>query len=176
MWHDVGAKLEGLIAHDLEREFVEHWNREKDKSSAKPFDGWKGFEKLAQVGASEADKAADLNKHRLQMLRTVSVGPDPSNIRRDDIWRGYFRLIGRATRFIYLENQYIQEPKLADAIVKQAESQPELIVIVMVGTGTDDRQAVDPKPQAPSSPSNARWWMPHRMPSRCGLNSSSGCR
>ena len=149
VWHDVGAKLEGLIAHDLEREFVEHWNREKDKSSAKPLDGWKGFEKLAQVGASEADKAADLNKHPLQMLRTVSVGPDPSNIRRDDTWLGYFRLIGRATRFIYLENQYLQEPKLADAIVKQAESQPELIVIVMVGTGTDDRQAVDPKATGP---------------------------
>ena len=76
MWHDVGAKLEGLIAHDLEREFVEHWNREKDKSMVKPLDGWKAFEKLSQDGASGADKAADLNKHRLQMLRTVSVGPD----------------------------------------------------------------------------------------------------
>jgi phosphatidylserine/phosphatidylglycerophosphate/cardiolipin synthase-like enzyme len=88
-------------------------------------------------------RAADLNKHPVQMLRTVSVGPTLSNLRRDDIWRGYFRLIGRATRFIYLENQYFHEPKLAEAIVKQAESQPELIVIVMAGTGTDDRQAVD---------------------------------
>jgi phosphatidylserine/phosphatidylglycerophosphate/cardiolipin synthase-like enzyme len=145
VWHDVGTKLEGLIAHDLEREFVEHWNRDRNKSIAKPLAGWKAFEELAQGGASEADKAADLNKEPTQMLRTVSLGPDPSNIRRDDIWRGYFRLIGRATRFIYLENQYFHEPKLADAIVKQAESQPELIVIVMVGTGTDDRQTVDPK-------------------------------
>jgi len=145
VWHDVGAKLEGLIAHDLEREFVEHWNREKDNSKAKRLVGWKAFERLAQDAASAADKAADLNKHPLQMLRTVSAGPDPSNIRRDDIWRGYFRLIGRATRFIYLENQYFHEPKLADAVVKQAESQSELIVIVMVGTGTDDRQDVDPK-------------------------------
>jgi phosphatidylserine/phosphatidylglycerophosphate/cardiolipin synthase-like enzyme len=144
VWHDVCVKLEGLIAHDLEREFVEHWNREKDKSTVKPLEGWKAFEKLTQDSAGGADKAAGLNKHRLQMLRTVSVGPDPSNIRRDDIWLGYFRLIGRARRFIYLENQYFHEPKLADAIVKQAESQPDLKVIVMVGTGTDDRQAVDP--------------------------------
>jgi phosphatidylserine/phosphatidylglycerophosphate/cardiolipin synthase-like enzyme len=145
VWHDICAKLEGLIAHDLEREFVEHWNLEKDKSTVKPLAGWKAFEKLAQDAASGVDKAADLNKHPLQMLRTVSLGPDPSNIRRDDIWRGYFRLIGRATRFIYLENQYLQEPKLAEAIVRQAESQPDLIVILMVGTGTDDRQDVDPK-------------------------------
>ena len=45
----------------------------KDKSMVKPLDGWKAFEKLAQDGASGADKAADLNKHRLQMLRTVSA-------------------------------------------------------------------------------------------------------
>jgi phosphatidylserine/phosphatidylglycerophosphate/cardiolipin synthase-like enzyme len=145
VWHDIGAQLEGLIAHDLEREFVEQWNRERNNSMAKALAGWKPFEELTQVAASGADKSADLNKHPVQMLRTVSAGPDSSNIRRDDIWRGYFRLIARATHFIYLENQYFHEPRLADAIVKQAESQSELIVIVMVGTGTDDRQTVDPK-------------------------------
>lgn len=145
VWHDVAAKLEGKIAHDLEREFVEHWNRERDESKVKPLAGWKPLEELRQPGLSPADTSSRLNPHALQMLRTVSVGPAPANIRRDDIWRGYFRLIGRATRFIYLEDQYFHEPKLADAIVKQAESQPALLVIVMVGTGTDDLQTVDPK-------------------------------
>jgi len=144
VWHDVGAKLEGLIAHDLEREFVEHWNRARGSFTVK-LAGWKAFEVLVQGTATSTDKLPDFNKHPLQMLRTVSVGPDPQNIRRDDIWRAYFRLIGRARRFIYLENQYFNEPKLADAIVRQAEAQPELIVIVMVGTGTDDIQKVDPR-------------------------------
>ena len=120
-WLDVGAKVEGLIAHDLEREFAARWNREKDKSTARPLAGWKAFENLVPRGASAADKAADLNPHRVQMLRTVAVGRDTAGIRRDDIWRGYFRLIGRATRFIYLENQYFYTPELADAIVRQAE-------------------------------------------------------
>jgi phosphatidylserine/phosphatidylglycerophosphate/cardiolipin synthase-like enzyme len=142
VWHDVGTKLEGLIAHDLEREFVERWNRERAKSGRAPLAGWKPFEKLVQRRASGADHAAELNKHSLQMLRTVSRGLGPENIKRDDIWRGYFRLIGRATRFIYLENQYFYEPKLADAIVKQAEAQPGLVVIVVSGTGTDDLERV----------------------------------
>jgi len=146
VWHDIGAKLEGLITHDLERQFAEHWNREKDKSTFPPRPGWKPFEKLELAGPHGPDQATELNKHPLQMLRTVTVGLGPSNIRRDDIWRGYFRLIGRATRFIYLENQYLHEPRLADAIVRQAESQPELIVIVMAGTGTDDLQEVKPDP------------------------------
>jgi len=138
VWHDVGAKLEGLITHDLEREFVEHWNRERDKSTTKPLAGWKPFETLTRGALGRADRKADANEQPVQMLRTVSVGPDPSNIRRDDIWRGYFRLIGRARRFLYLENQYFHEPKLADAIVKQAEAQPNLVVMIVVGTGTDD--------------------------------------
>lgn len=143
VWHDVVAKLEGLIAHDIERQFVAHWNRDRTKSKASALAGWKAFEKLAQQTPSAADKSADLNQHPVQMLRTVAVGPLPADIRRDDIWRAYFRLIGRATRFIYLENQYFYEPALADAIVKQVESQPELIVMVMSGTGTDDIQVVD---------------------------------
>jgi phosphatidylserine/phosphatidylglycerophosphate/cardiolipin synthase-like enzyme len=145
VWHDVAAKLEGKITHDLEREFVEHWNRDRSKSTVKPLAGWKPLEELRQAAPSGADRSSKVNQHPVQMLRTVSVGPAPANIRRDDIWRGYFGLIGRASRLIYLEDQYFHEPKLADAIVRQAESQPALLVIVMVGTGTDDLQAVDPK-------------------------------
>lgn len=66
------------------------------------------------------------------------VDPAPADFRRDDIWQGYFRLIGRASRLLYLENQYFREPRLADAIVRQAQSQPDLQLMVLVSTGTDD--------------------------------------
>ena len=142
VWHDVAARLEGAITLDLEREFVAHWNHERTKSQAAPLAGWKGYEKLS---LDDARGGASVNRQKVQMVRTVSVGPAPAEIRRDDVWRAYFRLIGRATRLLYLENQYFHEPKLADAIVKQVESQPDLIVMVVAGTGTDDRQSVDPK-------------------------------
>ncbi len=136
VWHDVHAKLEGLIARDIEREFVLRWNREKGKSTGTNF--WKDFEILAPAAIASADKAPEKNKHKLQTLRTVSVGARTANVRRDDVWQGYFRLIGCATRFLFLENQYFHEPALADAIVKQTQAQPNLIVILVVSTRTDD--------------------------------------
>ena len=133
-WHDIHAKLEGLIARDLEREFVLRWNREKSTAAKLP--GWAACKKLGLSRLDSRDRAAAKNTHKLQMLRTVSLSA--GNIRRDDIWQGYFRLIACATRFIFLENQYFHEPALADAIVLQAQARPELIVIVVVSSRSDD--------------------------------------
>jgi phosphatidylserine/phosphatidylglycerophosphate/cardiolipin synthase-like enzyme len=138
VWHDVHAKLEGRIARDLEREFVLRWNREKDASTAAARPGWKAMEKLAQAPLDVSDATVDKNPHKLQMLRTVAVGINAADIRRDDIWQGYFSLIGCATRFLFMENQYFHEPKMADAIVRQTEAQPGLIVMIVVSAETDD--------------------------------------
>jgi phosphatidylserine/phosphatidylglycerophosphate/cardiolipin synthase-like enzyme len=139
VWHDIHAKLEGLIARDLEREFVLRWNREKAKSTASRLPGWKDLENLAQTPVNSVDKEVVKNTHKLQILRTVSVGTHTKDIKRDDIWQGYFRLIGCATHFIFMENQYFHEPKMADAIVKQAQAQLGLIVIIVAGSITDDK-------------------------------------
>jgi len=138
VWHDIHAKLEGLIVRDLEKEFVLRWNREKDKSTGSKLSDWKGFEALAQAPVTSVDREADKNLHKLQMLRTVSFGTNAPDIRRDDIWQGYFRLIGCATSYIFMENQYFHEPKLADAIVKQAQARSDLIVIIVVTSISDD--------------------------------------
>jgi len=142
VWHDIEAKLEGLIAHDLEREFVLRWNREKDKSSASALKGWKPLEELVPAPVEAPDQDPRVNPHKIQMLRTVSVGMEPKDIRRDDIWQGYFALIGCARSFLYMENQYFHEPVMADAIVKQAQAQPELIVLIVVSGETDDPDSV----------------------------------
>jgi phosphatidylserine/phosphatidylglycerophosphate/cardiolipin synthase-like enzyme len=141
VWHDTQVMLEGLIARDLEREFVLRWNREKDRSTGPQpgeIDHWAPFETLVQAPVGGSDREAARNTQKLQMLRTVSVGATTPDIRRDDVWQGYFRLIGRAAHFLYMENQYFHEPAMADAIVKQAEAHPELIVIVVVAFEIDD--------------------------------------
>ena len=142
VWHDVHAKLEGLIARDVEREFVLRWNREKDGTTGGKIDGWNDFETLKPAPADRNDASPARNKHKLQMLRTVSVGPGTANSRRDDIWQAYFHLIGCARRFIFLENQYFHVPSMADAIVKQAQAHPELVVIVVASTVTDDKNTL----------------------------------
>jgi phosphatidylserine/phosphatidylglycerophosphate/cardiolipin synthase-like enzyme/V8-like Glu-specific endopeptidase len=143
LWHDIHAKLEGLIARDLEREFIRRWNREKGQLSVarSQHTGKQAFEDLSQAPVGLVNRKADNNTQTLQMLRTVSVqgvGQNIQTIKRDDIWQGYFRLIGCATRFIYMENQYFREPRMADAIVKQAQAQSGLIVVIVVPEQLDD--------------------------------------
>lgn len=139
LWHDLHCKLEGRIVRDLEREFVMRWNREKAKAMTPPRPGWKPLEKLALSRVKAGDQAAASNPHQMQVQRTVSVAGVPIHTnRRDDIWQGCLRLIGCATRFLYLENQYFRKPRLADAIVRQARAHPELVVIVVVPSETDD--------------------------------------
>lgn len=139
LWHDIHSRLEGLIARDLEGEFVLRWNGEKDQSVVTARPGWRAMEKLTQAPASKVDQDPDRNTQQLQMWRTVSVRGTPiCTTRRDDIWQGYLRLIGCATRLLYMENQYFREPLMADAIVRQAKAQPDLAVIVVVPSETDD--------------------------------------
>ena len=142
LWHDIHSRLEGLVVKDLEQEFVLRWNREKDHSVVPSLPGWKPFEQLNLAAATTTDKTAGRNTQQLQMLRTVSVDGTRGKIQqtqRDDIWQGYLRLIGCATQFLYMENQYFREPRMADAIVKQAKAQKELIVIIVVPSETDDK-------------------------------------
>jgi phosphatidylserine/phosphatidylglycerophosphate/cardiolipin synthase-like enzyme len=140
VWHDIHAKLQGLIARDLEREFVLRWNREAGSPTATALPGWRAFEKLVQAPAGSVDRRPSNNTNKLQMLRTVSIQGTGWNVQRttrDDILQGYLRLIGCATRFIFMENQYYRERLIADAIVKQGKIQPKLIVIIVVSTHDD---------------------------------------
>jgi phosphatidylserine/phosphatidylglycerophosphate/cardiolipin synthase-like enzyme len=138
IWHDIHAMLEGRIAHDLEKEFVMRWNREKSGSTATLHSDWRPLENLTPTPADRRDQEANKNIQQLQMLRTVSVGATTAGVRRDDVWRGYIKLIGCARRFLFIENQYLHELGLAKAIVKQVEAEPNLIVMIVVSADTDD--------------------------------------
>lgn len=138
IWHDVHARLEGLIVLDLAREFVLRWNREKGHTTAGTVTDWKPFEALSTDRADATDLEARRNTHKVQMHRTVSTGGSVADIKRDDIWQGYISLVAGARRFLFMENQYIREAVLADAIVIQAQAHPQLIVIIVVSKETDD--------------------------------------
>jgi phospholipase D1/2 len=99
--------------------------------------GWKPFANLAQSPVSNVDQNIILNRQQLQMHRTVAL---LFKTTRDDILQGYLRLIGCATRFIFMENQYFREKRIADAIVNQAKAHPGLIVIIVVAGELDDKE------------------------------------
>ena len=116
------------------------WNREKDKSVVKSRpDGTHGDARPViahrdrPVCGAECPAAADAAYSVRQ-----GAGASIQNTRRDDIWQGYQRLIGCANRFLYMENRYFREPRMADAIVDQPRAQKELVVIVVVPSEADD--------------------------------------
>ncbi len=142
-WNDVHAKLEGPITHDLEKEFVMRWNRDRGGSRRAPLPGWKGYETLGLTPASGSDSSSAKTKHDVQMLRTISTdstwGPYSNAIH--DIEDAYKAGVGRATKYIYIENQYFKSVDLAAWIIAQAKAQSNLVVIIV----TDTNGADDPK-------------------------------
>ncbi|MES2443245.1 MAG: phospholipase D-like domain-containing protein [Pseudomonadota bacterium] len=143
-WHDIHLQLEGPITRDLEREFVERWNRSRPGSRpAHP--GWGGFEGLVVTPLSPADDVPAKKVHLLQMTRTVSDDGVTSlySTKRDDIKQTYRRAIQGAKQFLYLENQYFRSTELADWIVAAGTADPLLTVImVVIGAAEDGKNAL----------------------------------
>ncbi|MGH9888484.1 MAG: phospholipase D-like domain-containing protein, partial [bacterium] len=184
VWHDVHVRAEGLIAHDLELELIDRWNRERERVA--PAAG-QPLEILAERAPDRSARALARNPHAVQMHRTVSVGTEAADIRRDDIWLGYFQLIGCATELLFLETEGFQEPRLADAIVRQAEAQPALVVIIVASSEPEEPASLQSTPgslgpHAPHGPPGpAKRELFARLaasisPARLGLYTMSGRR
>lgn len=142
-WHDLHLQLEGPITRDLERVFIERWNRERDASTRAPQPGWAAMEALAPTPLTPAEQAEAKTPHLLQALRTASDDGGlgrPFVTKRADIAEVYRRAILGATRYLYLENQYFRAPALADWIIASATAHPELrvIMVVVAFAETDD--------------------------------------
>ncbi|HZT96756.1 MAG TPA: phospholipase D family protein [Chloroflexota bacterium] len=100
-WHDVQARLSGQIVHDVEENFCQRWN--------------------ASIGGPLAPIEADLpqtGSSSAQLVRTI-----PSSCYPSFALRGHFGIrhallsaIERASRYIYLENQYLWDPEIVQAL------------------------------------------------------------
>jgi len=141
-WHDVHVKLEGPITRDLEQEFVMRWNMSIGANLRAPIAGWAGYDTLFLHKLSAIDGAPAKTVHDVQMLRTISMGSDTllfSNT-RSDIQEAYKAGIARATKFIYMENQYFRVPSLAGWLLNQKRAHPDLVIVIVVvaSAGNDD--------------------------------------
>jgi phosphatidylserine/phosphatidylglycerophosphate/cardiolipin synthase-like enzyme len=142
VWHDVHCQLNGPIAYDLEREFVQRWNREVGKSAKNPtIKGWKAYETLAQTTLNPLDDAPDQKTTQVQMIRTVSVDSrsGPFETKRDDHLLAYRNIVNASATLLHFENQYFRDQALADALVARAKASTQLkAIFVVVGSAGDD--------------------------------------
>ena len=141
-WHDIHVQLDGPITRDLEREFIERWNRDAAHSTRPARPGWAAMEVLTGTALSPVDDTPAKKLHSLQMMRTITDDGTVSlfDNKRNDIALMYERAITRAKSFIYMENQYFRSTDLADWVVGAAKKNPSLVVIMAVVTsaGADD--------------------------------------
>lgn len=132
-WHDVSMQVDDAdFAAALRLHFSETWNRALDCGTP------------AMLGEAErmATDTRPQSPADLRLLRTVSVphsglsalAPKPLIADHEKM---LIQIIGEARQFIYLETQFLRHRPLVDAMVRAAEREPDLQLIIVLPPAAD---------------------------------------
>ncbi|HEX2309031.1 MAG TPA: phospholipase D-like domain-containing protein [Jatrophihabitantaceae bacterium] len=151
-WHDVQAAIRGPAVADIEHTFRERWYGSTVLDLSSPvrmaIDRAYHAGKLVGRDLPEPLPAPEpVGTHAVQVLRTY-----PARLRRypfaplgeRSIAHAYRKVLARARRLIYIEDQYLWAPFVADLIADALRSQPDLHVVAVV-------------PRFPDKDGTARW-------------------
>jgi phosphatidylserine/phosphatidylglycerophosphate/cardiolipin synthase-like enzyme len=120
--HDMQTRLRGPVVGDLELHFATRWNA--TRKAADP-----------QVKLKTTfDKSA--TDHAVQFVRTQTDAS--SNVVVDTVKRVYLEAVKRATRYIYVENQYFRDSAFTAALIDRLRAVKDLRVIVLVPRRPDE--------------------------------------
>jgi phosphatidylserine/phosphatidylglycerophosphate/cardiolipin synthase-like enzyme len=152
-WHDVQLRLQGPVVGALDATFRERWNDPAPLDMLSPIawleDKLRGADlKPGRLPDQPPDPPAS-GPHAVQVLRTY---PDahfeydfaPHGER--SVARGYTKVVGRARRLIYLEDQYLWSRQVADLFARALTENPDLHLIAVVPRypDVDGRLALSP--------------------------------
>ena len=111
-WHDVSIRVDGAIARDIARNFIQRWNHHKEDLSSP-----------ANYLLPKSRKPYSCGSHTIQLLRSLgdwSAGL--GTIPECSIYNGYIHAIQSARKYIYIENQFFVS-SLSNEIVKNQIAQ-----------------------------------------------------
>lgn len=145
LWHDVHCRVDGQLAADLDRNFIGRWNREMTAfnsfiSSSTVF-GRLSADAVTAIVIPASSPAAGSGPASAQLIRTLSTNASFSQIPktlRADIRDIYEKVIGLAESFIYIENQYVRDGRLANWIIARANQIPSLTVILVLPVAPEE--------------------------------------
>ncbi len=153
-WHDAFVKVEGALAvQDFIRNYIGLWNKERIRAE----DFLKNaFKAIRRSVPSTIRATTDLTEKQIPAVLTSTVSPKiPSQVHRTitvkgtnptgvpdpiriDILEGYIQAIKQATEFIYIENQYLREREIADALINQHSVKKALQTIILLPRLTEE--------------------------------------
>lgn len=138
-WHDLACRVEGPAVARLTGHFIDRWNTERQDFSTYV---------NALPDCTERDS---LIFDALETLDDAEHAPTPSagagdvavasspvrhggrqNVDPCDIASAVEQVIGAATRFIYVENQFLRETRVVDWIIDAANRHPDLEVVMLL--------------------------------------------
>lgn len=144
LWHDTHCKIDMQLAADLDRNFIGRWNREApifNNFISNVSSGTHTFKAVTNIPSPSGSTSTGSGPAIGQLVRTLSenavIWPVPNNL-REDIKNVYQKAIGQASEFIYIENQYIRDARLADWILARANDIQQLVVILVLPVAPEE--------------------------------------
>jgi phosphatidylserine/phosphatidylglycerophosphate/cardiolipin synthase-like enzyme len=139
-WHDVQVKIQGPAVYDVETVFRERWE-DPTPLSRSPLrvlsDKVRGIDVSADPLPPQLPPPPAAGRHTVQLLRTypdLRHGRDFPFARGGErsVARGYTKAIGRATRLVYVEDQYFWGHDVANPFVTALRERPDLHLVVVI--------------------------------------------
>jgi cardiolipin synthase len=123
-WHDSLTRFEGPVVLAMDAHFRDRF----------VLDGG------GALGPPEMVAAAP-GASRGELVEEACVYCNEPNDRPNDVRALYVRLIGEARRSIFLENPYLYQPAIVEALVAAKKANPELEVVLIVPAGKHNDNA-----------------------------------
>lgn len=134
-WHDATMIVTGEVANALAELAADRWERATGEQLAS----------VARPGVLWPDGLTpDFEDVRFAMARTIA--PWRGRPAVQEILALHLATIARATRTIYLENQYFTSPQIAAALVERMRAVPKLEVVLVTPISADgwlEKKAMD---------------------------------
>jgi phosphatidylserine/phosphatidylglycerophosphate/cardiolipin synthase-like enzyme len=138
-WHDVQLELRGPVVGMLDAVFRERWTDPRSLDTDNPGswleDKLRHTDLSADPLPEQPPDPAAVGPCRVQVLRTYPTirprTPYAPNGERS-VARGFAKAFGRARRLIYLEDQYMWSPQIAQLLAAALRGNPQLHLVVVV--------------------------------------------
>ncbi len=152
-WHDVQLEIRGPAVAAVETVFRERWD-DPQPLSRSPIrllaDKLHGLDPGRRKLPAQLPPPAKTGSHAVQLLRTYGrrrPGYDFARNGERSIARGYAKVLSRARRLIYLEEQYLWSAEVARSFADALRRSPDLLMIAVLPHFSDAEGTVAAPPQ-----------------------------